>query len=135
MVELGRELLVEEFLLQGLVERGMSYLRLARRGIETVFLFQAEDGIRDGHVTGVQTCALPIFVPMMPGPWLSRWPPKNSPNCASMEIAPAIVAVIVMVSVSRLRTWASSWASTPAISSRESIRNSPVVAATAACSG
>src|SRR5207253_407044 len=23
---------------------------------------QAEDGIRDGHVTGVQTCALPIFV-------------------------------------------------------------------------
>src|SRR5690625_43929 len=26
------------------------------------FFFQAEDGIRDGHVTGVQTCALPIFV-------------------------------------------------------------------------
>src|SRR5439155_18397955 len=23
--------------------------------------FQAEDGIRDGHVTGVQTCALPIY--------------------------------------------------------------------------
>src|SRR5207253_4622307 len=27
-----------------------------------VFFFQAEDGIRDGHVTGVQTCALPISV-------------------------------------------------------------------------
>src|SRR5439155_9618903 len=27
------------------------------------FFFQAEDGIRDGHVTGVQTCALPILVP------------------------------------------------------------------------
>src|SRR5690625_5416235 len=26
------------------------------------FFFQAEDGIRDGHVTGVQTCALPIFI-------------------------------------------------------------------------
>src|SRR5439155_8093792 len=26
----------------------------------TDFFFQAEDGIRDGHVTGVQTCALPI---------------------------------------------------------------------------
>src|SRR5690625_5725186 len=26
-----------------------------------VFFFQAEDGIRGGHVTGVQTCALPIF--------------------------------------------------------------------------
>src|SRR5690606_40424744 len=25
-----------------------------------VFFFQAEDGIRDFHVTGVQTCALPI---------------------------------------------------------------------------
>src|SRR5437870_12256311 len=25
-----------------------------------MFFFQAEDGIRDGHVTGVQTCALPI---------------------------------------------------------------------------
>src|SRR5690606_28585607 len=24
--------------------------------------FQAEDGIRDFHVTGVQTCALPIFI-------------------------------------------------------------------------
>src|SRR5207253_3501390 len=24
--------------------------------------FQAEDGIRDGHVTGVQTCALPIYL-------------------------------------------------------------------------
>src|SRR5690606_40592415 len=26
------------------------------------FFFQAEDGIRDFHVTGVQTCALPIFL-------------------------------------------------------------------------
>src|SRR5690606_39437419 len=26
------------------------------------FFFQAEDGIRDFHVTGVQTCALPILV-------------------------------------------------------------------------
>src|SRR5437879_10509950 len=28
-----------------------------------VFFFQAEDGIRDTSVTGVQTCALPILVP------------------------------------------------------------------------
>src|SRR5690606_40388507 len=27
----------------------------------TRFFFQAEDGIRDFHVTGVQTCALPIL--------------------------------------------------------------------------
>src|SRR6267143_5798287 len=26
-----------------------------------IFFFQAADGIRDGTVTGVQTCALPIF--------------------------------------------------------------------------
>src|SRR5439155_17968756 len=29
-------------------------------GWQSGFFFQAEDGIRDGHVTGVQTCALPI---------------------------------------------------------------------------
>src|SRR5439155_16173023 len=34
----------------------------------TSFFFQAEDGIRDGHVTGVQTCALPIFTGF-------AWPP------------------------------------------------------------
>src|SRR5690606_40020494 len=28
------------------------------------FFFQAEDGIRDFHVTGVQTCALPISCPL-----------------------------------------------------------------------
>src|SRR5712692_864746 len=28
-----------------------------------IFFFQAEDGIRDGTVTGVQTCALPICCP------------------------------------------------------------------------
>src|SRR5215208_7309305 len=31
------------------------------------FFFQAEDGIRDGHVTGVQTCALPISESMRAG--------------------------------------------------------------------
>src|SRR5205085_6892754 len=28
------------------------------------FFFQAEDGIRDLTVTGVQTCALPIYIPL-----------------------------------------------------------------------
>src|SRR5690606_41775358 len=35
------------------------------------FFFQAEDGIRDFHVTGVQTCALPIYAFTEPG--LSVW--------------------------------------------------------------
>src|SRR5699024_11500867 len=29
------------------------------------FFFQAEDGIRDRNVTGVQTCALPIFAGLL----------------------------------------------------------------------
>src|SRR2546430_5608255 len=33
----------------------------ARRRSPSFFFFQAEDGIRDLTVTGVQTCALPIF--------------------------------------------------------------------------
>src|SRR3712207_6960840 len=32
-----------------------------------VFFFQAEDGIRDIGVTGVQTCALPISLTWSPG--------------------------------------------------------------------
>src|SRR5207245_5635570 len=33
------------------------------------FFFQAEDGIRDATVTGVQTCALPIYLLVVLG-WL-----------------------------------------------------------------
>src|SRR5688572_30867479 len=35
--------------------------RLASVSFSEFFFFQAEDGIRDLTVTGVQTCALPIF--------------------------------------------------------------------------
>src|SRR5207249_6674422 len=31
-------------------------------GLDASFFFQAEDGIRDRNVTGVQTCALPISI-------------------------------------------------------------------------
>src|SRR2546423_2024732 len=36
------------------------------------FFFQAEDGIRDKLVTGVQTCALPISVGSLLAAWLSH---------------------------------------------------------------
>src|SRR5207247_6878116 len=36
-------------------------LRLCFSGLVLSFFFQAEDGIRDPLVTGVQTCALPIY--------------------------------------------------------------------------
>src|SRR5439155_7124215 len=42
---------------------GVAYVRPyvgQKRKPQCDFFFQAEDGIRDGHVTGVQTCALPI---------------------------------------------------------------------------
>src|SRR6266536_3989395 len=35
--------------------------------IKIIFFFQAEDGIRDPLVTGVQTCALPILICQPPG--------------------------------------------------------------------
>src|SRR5471032_3463279 len=50
------------------------------------FFFQAEDGIRDRDVTGVQTCALPIYI------WLCvlvsvAWPLSTSSStiCRSEE--------------------------------------------------
>src|SRR5207245_4324182 len=36
------------------------------------FFFQAEDGIRDATVTGVQTCALPIFATRFEVPQLAE---------------------------------------------------------------
>src|SRR5437660_12026323 len=54
------------------------------------FFFQAEDGIRYGHVTGVQTCALPIsrfiFARSRPRPrgkkhWASPSAKGQSPRC------------------------------------------------------
>src|SRR5207249_5368486 len=42
-------------------DRGLSVGgRSVRRVLHLIFFFQAEDGIRDRNVTGVQTCALPI---------------------------------------------------------------------------
>src|SRR3712207_7713201 len=38
-----------------------NYVIGPRERLREVFFFQAEDGIRDIGVTGVQTCALPIF--------------------------------------------------------------------------
>src|SRR6478735_11510443 len=37
------------------------------------FFFQAEDGIRDYKVTGVKTCALPIYGPTRPCAGPSMW--------------------------------------------------------------
>src|SRR5258708_20498977 len=46
----------------------MSRSDCPRTVVGDFFFFQAEDGIRDDLVTGVQTCALPIFVPLRKRP-------------------------------------------------------------------
>src|SRR5690606_41033786 len=47
--------------------------------------FQAEDGIRDFHVTGVQTCALPICGPCDPG---RRIHPPSPAYGSAASVAP-----------------------------------------------
>src|SRR5438046_8674732 len=42
-----------------------------------IFFFQAEDGIRDWSVTGVQTCALPIYDLCAPEPYRRRRAPRR----------------------------------------------------------
>src|SRR5256885_3952984 len=46
------------------------------------FFFQAEDGIRDYKVTGVQTCALPIYVRLVAQP-LERGEARDG-NCGRL---------------------------------------------------
>src|SRR5260370_23803690 len=49
------------------------------------FFFQAEEGIRDSSVTGVQTCALPIFVPVPANTAMDLFsrPDQSGPGTAS----------------------------------------------------
>src|SRR2546430_7478946 len=49
-----------------LSRRGATDLMFERE-CDLIFFFQAEDGIRDLTVTGVQTCALPISAPRRAG--------------------------------------------------------------------
>src|SRR5205085_4381288 len=48
------------------------------------FFFQAEDGIRDLTVTGVQTCALPIFAGRRPAGYLTE---ARSHNAVAAAVA------------------------------------------------
>src|SRR5690625_5891577 len=62
---------------------------LCPRGIVATlyFFFQAEDGIRAGHVTGVQTCALPISHRVGP-------PAAHTPNPTATGSATATALVV-----------------------------------------
>src|SRR5439155_5969032 len=54
------------------------------------FFFRAEDGIRGGHVTGVQTCALPISTcpPATPALRAGRAAGRKRAAAASRRIIP-----------------------------------------------
>src|SRR5258708_11422861 len=69
----------------------MAFIRLMRRSgvfggvvasVSFFFFFQAEDGIRDDLVTGVQTCALPIYARVPRRVW---GPHAHSPHREDMN--------------------------------------------------
>ena len=76
------------------------------------------------------------MAPMAPS-GLSRLspPPNQKAMRASIVRAAAIIAAMELIKMSRLLTWASSWASTPSSSSTVRISRIPVVTATAAFFG
>src|SRR5690606_39524137 len=55
-----------------------------------VFFFQAEDGIRDFHVTGVQTCALPISAIASAAAAVRPIQPKPAKNPSGILASPLI---------------------------------------------
>src|SRR5438046_7260715 len=83
------------------------------------FFFQAEDGIRDWSVTGVQTCALPILLPSpaLLGDLANADPEllRRYPDVSALEAA---LAARVGVAPERLRSeerrvgkeWRARWA-------------------------
>src|SRR5687767_15784488 len=56
------------------------------------FFFQAEDGIRDKLVTGVQTCALPICRPIPPA---SRILARAQPGPDARSVSPRGVPAVI----------------------------------------
>src|SRR5690625_7388356 len=86
--------------------------------ISLFFFFQAEDGIRDGHVTGVQTCALPICVRLRAadGPARGR-PAACRPLQSSAQSSPTAVSRVLFAACRGTRSeerrvgkeWRSLW--------------------------
>src|SRR5258708_32603588 len=75
--------------------------------LSVFFFFQAEDGIRDDLVTGVQTCALPISdlnMPMLNGFDASEQLKSANPN---IKIIVLTMNEDAEIAAETLRTWAS----------------------------
>src|SRR5260370_37015665 len=70
-----------------------------------MFFFQAEDGIRDSSVTGVQTCALPISPPPGKTTFYKDVLPILQNNCQSCHRA-GEVAPMALLTYKQTRPWA-----------------------------
>src|SRR5688500_19553892 len=73
----------KHFVNQG-IQIVFEWLKIKKASVS--FFFQAEDGIRDYKVTGVQTCGLPISITGSVSAY--AWKPLSSPTTAR-EISPA----------------------------------------------
>src|SRR5690606_39536440 len=88
--------------------------REARFDPSLPFLFPAEDGIRDFHVTGVQTCALPISTcSCAPAPSTSSSSTPWRPSCRALR---SRARWVTPTSVFRLDSCRRLCASSPAVS-------------------
>src|SRR6266581_6972164 len=92
-----------------------------------LFFFQAEDGIRDGRVTGVQTCALPICHGSVgspadrgsrSGPVLGQGSRRQRRGCGGLErgrldrrVSAPVHCVVARSSL--WSGWVAGWASSP----------------------
>src|SRR2546426_12516706 len=78
------------------------------------FFFQAEDGIRDYKVTGVQTCALPIF-----------FPANSSPDTAEYLLVPQATTGSPDLSTSFMLAGSAAAAAAPALAVGAQVMPSP----------
>src|SRR5207249_5524891 len=76
------------------------------RSVCFLFFFQAEDGIRDRNVTGVQTCALPISIRASDE---GRWTIRCVGSHAGMPDHRSLLSFCARTSIpsrsSRIRSW------------------------------
>src|SRR5205823_8906304 len=61
----------------------------SRNGLRFYFFFQAEDGIRDKLVTGVKTCALPIYPAPLTGEEAGGQSTRDARRSAHITVVPA----------------------------------------------
>src|SRR5690349_21933339 len=75
------------------------------------FFFQAEDGIRDLYVTGVQTCALPIYQGEADHQRCAensqRNPQRTASTAAALMIGLALVALVATLAAGTIKPFRS----------------------------